>query len=168
MGQWRHKGINQKKIKNQWKGSINISTNSLSEAPHLIFEKFLPNAGLTEICSQSNKYVESKGNHSFNLTLEKLKSFITILLLSGYNELPRQEMCWERKQDCHNVLASTLMTKNTFKECKKYLHIADNDNLDPEDRFAKVHPFLMKLQSIYKSVTEGVLKNRKVSKERSS
>ena len=113
---------------------------------------------------QGNKYAKSKKTHTFNLTLEKLKSFIAILLLSGYNELPRQEMYWERKEDCHNVLASTLMTKNEFKECKKYLHIADNDNRDPEDRFAKVHPFLMKLQSIYKAVTEGVLKNRKVSK----
>ena len=108
---------------------------------HIIFEKFLTNAGLTEICNQSNKYAKSKGNHTFNLTLQKLKSFITILLLSGYNELPRQEMYWKRKEDCHNVLASTLMTKNKFKECKKYLHIADNDNLDPEDIFAKVHRF---------------------------
>ena len=63
-------------------------------------------------------------------------------------------MYWERK-DCHNVLASTLMTKNEFKECKKYLHIADNDNLDPEVRLAKVHLFLMKLsQSIKQSLKE--------------
>ena len=54
-------------------------------------------------------------------------------------------MYWERKEDCHNVLGSTLMTKNDYKECKKYLHVAvaDNDNLDPEDRFANVRPFLM-------------------------
>ena len=95
MRQWRHKDINQKKIQNQWKGSTNISTNSLSEAPHLIFEKFLTNAGLTEICKQGNKYAKSKRNHTFKLTLEKLKSFIAIFLLSGYNELPRQEMYWE-------------------------------------------------------------------------
>ena len=74
-------------------------------------------------------------------------------------------MYLERKEDCYSVLASTLMTKNKFKECKKYLHLADNDNLDPEDRFAKVHPFLIKLQSIYEAVTERVLKNRKVSKQ---
>ena len=83
MGQWRHRNINQKKIQNQWKRSTDISTNSFSEAPHLIFEKFLTNAELTEICNQSNKYAKSKGNHTFNLTLEKLKSFIAILLLSG-------------------------------------------------------------------------------------
>ena len=74
-------------------------------------------------------------------------------------------MYWERKEYCHNVLGSTLMTKNEFKECKKYLHVADNDNLDPEDRFANVRPFLMKLQSISKAVTEGDLKNRKASNQ---
>ena len=117
MGQWSHKDINQKKIQNQCQGSTNISTNSLSEAPHLIFEKFdSQNAGFIEICNQSNKYEKSIGNHTFNLTLEKLKSFVAILLLSGYNELPRQEIYWERKEDCHSVLASTLMTKNKFKE----------------------------------------------------
>ena len=62
-------------------------------------------------------------------------------------------MYWERKEDCQNVFASTLMTKNELKECKKCLHIADDNNLDPEDRFAKVRPFLKKLKSIYKSVT---------------
>ena len=55
-------------------------------------------------------------------------------------------MYWERKEDCHIILASTIKTKNEFKECKKYLHIADNDNLDLEDRFAIVQPFVMKLQ----------------------
>ena len=89
MGQWRHKDINQKEIQNQCKGSTNMSTNSLSEAPHLIFAKFDSHkAGFIQICNQSNKYAKSKGNHTFNLTLEKLKSFIAILLLSGYNELP--------------------------------------------------------------------------------
>ena len=73
-------------------------------------------------------------------------------------------MYWERKEDCHIILVSTIKTKNEFKECKKYLHIADNDNLDLEDRFAIVQPFVMKLQSVYEAVTEGVLKNRKVSK----
>ena len=34
------------------------------------------------------------------------------------------------------------MTKNEFKGCKKYLHIADN-GFDPEDWFAKVYPVLI-------------------------
>ena len=98
MRQWRHKSVNQKKIQNQWKGSTNISTNSLSEAPHIIFEKFLASAELKEICNQSNEYAKSKGKHTFNLILQKLNSFITILLLSGYTELSRQKNVLGKKK----------------------------------------------------------------------
>lgn len=31
------------------------------------------------------------------------------------------------------------MTENEFKKCKKYQHLADNDNFNPGDRFAKIH-----------------------------
>ena len=33
------------------------------------------------------------------MTIKKLKSFIAILVLSGYNQLPRQEMYWQRREE---------------------------------------------------------------------
>ena len=33
-----------------------------------------------------------------------------------------------------------LMTKNEFEDCKQFLHLVDNENLDKTDRFAKVRP----------------------------
>ena len=30
-----------------------------------------------------------------------------------------------------------MMSKNEFEECKKHLHLSDNNNLDMTDRFAK-------------------------------
>ena len=76
----------------------------------------------------------------FTMAIEKFKSFLAILLLSGYNELPRQEMYWERQEDTHNTLAAFLLSKNKFEDCKKYLHLCDNNALDPSDKFAKVWP----------------------------
>ena len=72
------------------------------------------------------------------MTIEKFKSFLAILLLSGYNEVPRQEMYWERQEDTHNTLAASLLSKNEFEDCKKYPHPSDNNALDPSDKFAKV------------------------------
>ena len=40
----------------------------------------------------------------FTMTVEKLKYFLTILLVSGYAGLPRQERYWERREDCHNLV----------------------------------------------------------------
>ena len=78
----------------------------------------------------------------FTMSVEKLKAFLTILLVSGYVGLPRQEMYWERRKDCHNLVVSAVMRKTEFLECKRYqyLHPADNNTLNSSDKFAKVRP----------------------------
>ena len=48
------------------------------------------------ICVESTNYGRLKGNHMVTMTAEKLKAFLTILLVSGYAGLPRQENYWER------------------------------------------------------------------------
>ena len=74
----------------------------------------------------------------FTMTVEKVKAFATILLVSGYVGLPKQEMYWERPEDCHNLVVSAMMAKNEFLECKRYLHLADNNALNTSGKFAKV------------------------------
>ena len=96
--------------------------------PHEIFEKFLTTEEMERICLQSNKYARYKSNLSFMMTIKKLKSFIAILVLSGYNQLPRQKMYWQRRED------------NQDRIVKHFLHLADNENLDKTDRFSKVRP----------------------------
>ena len=79
------------------------------------------------------------------MTLEKLKAFLTILLVSGYAKLSRQEMYWERREDCHNLVVSAMMMKIEFLECKQCLHLADNNALNSSDEFAKGDHYLMLL-----------------------
>ena len=50
-------------------------------------------------------------------------------------------MYWERREDCHNLVVSAMMTKTEFLEFKRYLHLADNNALNSSDKFAKVRPF---------------------------
>ena len=72
------------------------------------------------------------------MTIKKLKSFIAILVLSGYNQSPRQELYWQRREDNQNRMVTALMTENEFEESKQFLHLADNESLNKTDRFAKV------------------------------
>ena len=37
-------------------------------------------------------------------------------------------------------MATALMTKNEFEDCKQFLRLADNENLDKTDRFGKIRP----------------------------
>ena len=63
--------------------------------PQEIFELFLIAEEMKRICLKSTNYASLKGEHNFTMTLDKLKAFIAILIVSGYTELPRQEMYWE-------------------------------------------------------------------------
>ena len=89
---------------------------------------------------ESNKYPRYKSNRSFMMTIKKSKSFIAILVLSSYNQLPRLEMYWQRRKYNQNRMVTALMIKNEFEESKQFLHLADNERLDKTERFAKVRP----------------------------
>ena len=89
-------------------------------------------------------YARHKGNHSLMMTIKKMKLFIAILVLISYNQLPQQEMNWQRMEDNHNRMVTALMNKNEFEGSKQFLHLADNEILNKTDRFANVRPFLMR------------------------
>ena len=72
--------------------------------PHKLFELLFKNTEMERICIESTNYVGLKGNHIFTMTVEKLKTFLTILLVGGYAGLPRQEMFWERQEHYHNLV----------------------------------------------------------------
>ena len=66
---------------------------------------------MERICIVSTNYACLKGNHMFTMTVVKLKAFPTILVVNGYSRLTRQEMYWERREDCHDLVVSAMMSK---------------------------------------------------------
>ena len=76
----------------------------------------------------------------FSMTEDKLKASLTILSVSGYTGLPRQEMYWERLEECHNPVVSTMVTKTKFLEWERFLNLADNNALNSSDKFGNFQP----------------------------
>ena len=66
----------------------------ISLLAHELFEVFLTNTKMEGICIESLNYTNLRGNHIVTMTVEELKVFLTILLVSRYAELPRQDMYW--------------------------------------------------------------------------
>ena len=147
---WKNVDSSARKQLNEWNEPEPVFDQNL--LPHELFEKFLSKIEIERICGESTKYARMKGDHSFFMTKEKFKAFLAILLTSGYAELPRQEMYWQRREDCNNLLVSSMMSKNEFVECKKFLHLADNQTIDNTDRFAKVRP-------LFNAINEQCLSN---------
>jgi hypothetical protein len=46
---------------------------------------------------------EEKGDHGFELTTDNMKLFLAVLLLSGYDTLPRLRMHWEQQPVVFNA-----------------------------------------------------------------
>jgi DNA excision repair protein ERCC-6 len=114
-------------------------------SPVDMFELFYDDFVIDQIVDNSIKYAKTMGHHSFRLSSDKLRLFIALLLASGYVPLPRRRLYWEQKPDVHNEAFSSAMSRNSFEETLRFLHLADNSQLEENDKFAKVRPLLRNL-----------------------
>ena len=76
------------------------------------------------------------------VSVEEMRTFIGILLLSGYNSVPRRRLYWSNKPETRNELVAQSMQRNRFDKIMKYFHAADNHQLVAKDKFAEVRQFL--------------------------
>nr|CAH7757782.1 unnamed protein product [Callosobruchus chinensis] len=98
--------------------------------PVRVFEKIFDDAVINHIVTQTNIYSTQKNDHQFFVSSPDIKLFIAILLLTGYHELPRQRLYWSLEEDTLVSFVSNAMSRNRFEDIKRYLHLADNNNLD--------------------------------------
>lgn len=117
----------------------------LRSDPHELFELFFDDDVVEMIVQFSITYARSKGNHSFSVNSGEMRTFLAILLLSGYNTVPRRRMYWSQDDDVRNVAVVSAMTRDRFDDIMRYLHLSDNARLDAEDKMAKVRPLMSML-----------------------
>lgn len=93
--------------------------------------------------------VQQNANSSFEVSVEELKIFFAILLISGYSSRPRKDMYWSLDWDIRNEAVASSMSRNRFREILKNLHFVDNTELPPNDKFAKVRPLIDHLNTVF-------------------
>lgn len=108
--------------------------------PCMLFELFFDEQVIDMIVNMTTLYANQKGKPSFKVTSGEIRSFMAVLLVSGYVPLPRRRMYWESSSDVRNEAVSNSMSLNRFEEVMRYLHLADNTKLDGLDKMAKVRP----------------------------
>jgi len=114
--------------------------------PFELIELFFDQQLLEIIVNYSNMYAFNK-NQPLQITVDELKCFLGILLLSGYNEVSRRPMYWEKSPDTHNELVSNAMRRNRFEQIFSFLHFCDNNRLDENDKFSKIRPLITMLNN---------------------
>ncbi|GBP14950.1 PiggyBac transposable element-derived protein 3 [Eumeta japonica] len=133
---WRHTDISAKPEKETTTPEFVLDKDN----PLEFFEMFFDDQVLELPRSSTEKNAIAKGHVNFRLTIEEVKNFIGILLLSGYNSVSRYRMYWDQSIDTHHSGVASCMTRNRFEELLRFFHACDNSSLPPDDKFGKVRP----------------------------
>lgn len=111
-------------------------------SPIDLFYKFFDEEVLNLIIEQSNLYASQKNAATFVLTESALKNFLGILLISGYHTLPSMSDYWSTNPTLGIPIVKQIMSRNKFREIKRFLHFSDNNQLDKNDKMAKIRPLM--------------------------
>lgn len=140
--EWRHTDLsNRQKQRFPWNRTV-VDISKMPTSPVDLFECFFDQELLETFAEFSKTYARSKGNMTFATTSEELKTFLAILLLSGYSPVPRRRMYWSSDEDVGKDAVQAAMSRNRFDEMMRYFHVSDNTLLDATDKMSKVRPLL--------------------------
>ena len=73
-----------------------------------------------------NHYSVKRVKDSLNITEDEIRTFIPVLLLSGYYKVPYRDFYLSDAPDTYNETVSCEMSRNRFREKLSNLHLAEN------------------------------------------
>lgn len=116
------------------------------KTPLQVFECFCDDEVISFLATQSRQYALFKNEPDPRISEEEIRVFIAILILTGYNTLPGQRRYWEAAEDMRNNMVCNVMRRDRFLQIMKYIHCADNTELDQSDKMGKLRPLMKLLQ----------------------
>ena len=81
-------------------------------------------------------------NPKFTFGFRDLLDFVGIFLLNGYHKLLHEDIYWEISEDVEVPLVSRQMSRNKFREIKRYFNAPDSNNLNRNDKTSKHKPMI--------------------------
>ena len=92
---------------------------------------------------QTKKYAATQKNDTnFKMDRTNLWDFLTIMTFSAYNTRPQFCPYWSNDADLASSFVPDLMSRNQFRKIKSYFHVCDNEDLELNDKWAKLRPLI--------------------------
>ena len=82
VNRWQHNDIQNVEDLGSWTSPEPVR--DLHDSSVTLFELFMTDIVIDHICKETNAYAAQKGNHTLKIETNELKSFLALLLLSGY------------------------------------------------------------------------------------
>jgi hypothetical protein len=96
----------------------NASVTDLDEVG--VFEKIFDDSVVQLLVKQSTLCAHNvKNDHEFIVTADEIRTFLAILIFSGYNSLPSEKMYWSNDEDIGVELVRAAMSCDRFLQIKK-------------------------------------------------
>jgi len=113
-----------------------LVTKSPIELFHMIFTEEM----FEDLKQQFELYAHRDANRpAFSASVDDIRRFVGILLISGYHCLPCERDYWSTADDLGCELVMKTMTRARFQELKRFSHVADNQALGAT-KVAKIQP----------------------------
>lgn len=111
-----------------------------------IFEQLFDSEILKLLCDESKNYALFKNEADPRISEDDIKCFLGILILSGYDVKPGKRYYWDSEDDMANFLVKSAMRRDRFFEIAKYIHCANNNDIDMTDKYYKIRPLMKKIK----------------------
>lgn len=129
---WNHKTPEYSKVKersvhhNECLQKMKENLNNLS--PLELFEKMMTPSIYDHIVRETVRYASScKNMCDFTFSVDELKTFIGILLFSGYHKLPSERDYWSSEEDLGVPIIQRAMSRNRYQLVKRLIHFCNNE-----------------------------------------
>lgn len=134
----------------EWSGTkVHPLTLSSKSSALEFFQLFFPSEFVEAIVQHTKSYAASKNRH-INIDVEDMYAFIGVMIVSGYNPLPRRRLYWSNDDDTNNALISKWMRRKMFEDIFTNIHFCDNNTINQsKDRFIKVRPLISHLNHVF-------------------
>ena len=125
-------------------------TLTIHSEPVEVFNLFFTDELMSDIVHHTNLYAaQTMDDHQAEkwvpVTVEDLRAYLGFCVLMGIVRLPALDDCWRTDPYLHYDPIASRITRDRFRDIRRYLHFVDNDSLPSpgtpgSDRLAKIRP----------------------------
>lgn len=129
---------------------LNLGNNCSRAA---IFALYMNDNFVDHIVAETNKY--GSPDSTFHATSpDEFRVYLSLLILMGLVQKPTIHSYWSTDVSVETPYFKTIMPRRRFVALNKYLHLVDNESMDPADPLRKIRPVVsMASESFRKSYT---------------
>ena len=107
---------------------------------HQYFRKFFPDEIITDVVEHTNSYSYQNKQKNINTTEEEIRSLIGVMMKMGIVSLPSYKCYWSQQLRYSPV--ADVMSRNRFQLLLENLHFVNNDEINKNDKLAKIRPIV--------------------------